>query len=122
MPLRQKRTTGGYHEREHYTGRPASFYGYGLAHSEYNKAGRDLHFYQIWVLPDKAGLPPSYEQKEFTENDFRNVLFPLASGQNHAGAVRFHTDAAIYRSRLDTHRKLELRTAPERKLLKRRKL
>ncbi len=90
--------------------------GTGLTHSEYNKAGRDLHFYQIWVLPDKAGLPPSYEQKGFTENDFRNVLFPLASGQNHVGAVRFHTDAAIYRSRLDARRKLELRTTPERKL------
>ena len=90
--------------------------GTGLTHSEFNKADRDLHFYQIWVLPDEAGLAPSYEQKEFKENDFRNVLFPLASGQNHAGAVRFHTDAAIYRSRLDAHRKLELRTAPERKL------
>lgn len=90
--------------------------GTGLTHSEYNDADRDLHFYQVWILPDVVGLPPSYEQKEFTEDDFKNVLFPLASGQNHAGAVSFHTDATIYRSRLDASRQLEHRPSSDRKL------
>jgi len=90
--------------------------GTGLTHSEYNQADRDLHFYQVWILPDEPGLIPSYEQKGFTEDDFKNVLFPLASGQNHAGAVSFHTDAAVYRSRLDAHRQLDHRTSPDRKL------
>jgi quercetin 2,3-dioxygenase len=90
--------------------------GTGLTHSEYNQSGRDLHFYQVWILPDEAGLLPSYEQKEFAEDDFKNVLFPLASGQNHAKAVSFHTDAAIYRSQLDARRQLEHRTLPDRKL------
>jgi redox-sensitive bicupin YhaK (pirin superfamily) len=90
--------------------------GTGLTHSEYNEADRNLHFYQIWILPDEVGLHPSYEQKEFTEDDFKNVLFPLASGQNHAGAVSFHTDAAIYRSWLDTSQQLDHRTSPDRKL------
>ena len=90
--------------------------GTGLTHSEYNEADRDLHFYQIWILPDEAGLLPSYEQKEFTEENFKNVLFPLASGQNHAEAVSFHTDAAIYRSRLDARRMLEHRTSSNRNL------
>lgn len=90
--------------------------GTGLTHSEYNDADRDLHFYQVWILPDVVGLPPSYEQKEFTEDDFKNVLFPLASGQNHARAVSFHTDAAIYRSRLDASRQLEYRPSSDRKL------
>lgn len=90
--------------------------GTGLTHSEYNQADRDLHFFQVWILPDEAGLPPSYEQKEFTEDDFKNVLFPLASGQNHARAVSFNTDAAIYRSRLDARQLLEHRTSPDRKL------
>jgi len=90
--------------------------GTGLTHSEYNEAGLDLHFYQVWILPDEAGLPPSYEQKEFMEDDFKNVLFPLASGQNHARTVSFHTDAAIYRSRLEARRQLEHRTSTDRKL------
>ena len=90
--------------------------GTGLTHSEYNEADRDLHFFQVWILPDEAGLPPSYEQKEFTEDDFKDVLFPLASGQNHARAVSFNTDATIYRSRLDARKLLEHRTSPDRKL------
>lgn len=90
--------------------------GTGLTHSEYNEADKDLHFYQVWILPDKADLSPSYEQKEFSEDDFKNVLFPMASGQNHAEAVYFNTDAVIYRSRLDALRRLEHRSSPDRNL------
>lgn len=90
--------------------------GTGLTHSEYNAADGDLHFYQIWILPDQAGLTPSYEQKKFAEANFRNVLFPLASGQGKDGAVSFHTDATIYRSQLEAGRQLVHNTSPDRKL------
>ena len=90
--------------------------GTGLTHSEYNEADQDLHFYQIWILPDQNGLVPSYEQKTYSETEFKNGLFPLASGQGHDGAVSFHTDAAIYRSQLDAGRQLEHDTAKYRKV------
>lgn len=90
--------------------------GTGLTHSEYNEADRDLHFYQIWILPDQRGLAPSYEQKKFDSANFKNVLFPVASGQDRPGAVSFHTDATIYRSQLDAGRRLEYPTAGNRKL------
>ena len=90
--------------------------GTGLTHSEYNAADQDLHFYQVWILPDQAGLAPSYEQKKYLEAEVRNVLFPLASGQNKAGAVSFHTDATIYRSQLEAGRQLQHHTSPGRKL------
>ena len=90
--------------------------GTGLTHSEYNEADRDLHFYQIWILPDQRGLAPSYEQKKFDSADFKNVLFPVASGQERAGAVSFHTDATIYRSQLDAGRRLDYPTPGNRKL------
>jgi redox-sensitive bicupin YhaK (pirin superfamily) len=90
--------------------------GTGLTHSEFNEADEDLHFYQVWILPDQARLAPSYEQKKFTEADFRNVLFPLASGQGKDGAVSFHTDATIYRSQLAAGRQLAHATAADRKL------
>ena len=90
--------------------------GTGLTHSEYNQGSEDLHFYQVWILPDEAGLKPSYEQKAYTEDEFENVLFPVASGQDQPGAVSFHTDATIYRSRLEAGRRLEHATRPDRSL------
>jgi len=90
--------------------------GTGLTHSEYNEAEEALHFYQVWILPDQAGLPPSYEQKQFDAADFKNTLFPVASGQGKEGAVSFHTDATIYRSHLEAGRQLEHVTQPDRKL------
>jgi len=90
--------------------------GTGLTHSEYNEADQDLHFYQIWILPDQGGLVPSYEQKRYSETEFENRLFPLASGQGHEGAVSFHTAAAIYRSKLEAGRQLEHQTDADRKL------
>ena len=90
--------------------------GTGVTHSEYNMSDQDLHLYQIWILPDQRGLTPSYEQKKFNSDDFKNVFFPLASGQNKSGAVSFHTDATIYRSLLDGGRRLEYITSEERKL------
>ncbi len=90
--------------------------GTGLTHSEYNEADEDLHFYQVWILPDQAGLSPSYEQKKYAEAEFKDVLFPLASGQNKAGAVSFHTDATIYRSQLAAGRQRQHPTQPDRKI------
>ena len=90
--------------------------GTGLTHSEYNDAEEDLHFFQVWIRPDVTGLAPSYEQKNYAETEFLNVLFPLASGQDKAGAVSFHTDATIYRSQLEAGRQLLHRTSTDRKL------
>ncbi len=90
--------------------------GTGLTHSEYNQADQDLHFYQIWIMPDQSGLAPSYEQKKFDSAEFKNVLFPLASGQERAGAVSFHTDATIYRSQLEAGQHLAYPTTLNRSL------
>lgn len=78
--------------------------GAGLTHSEFNLVRRPVHFHQIWILPDQAGLPPTYDQKSFTAADWHNRLLPVTSGQGHSGAVTFHTDAAIYRGELEPGR------------------
>lgn len=75
--------------------------GTGLTHSEFNLADEPVHFYQIWIIPDEAGLAPTYDQKTFTAKEWKNRLFPVASGQGISGAVTFHTDATIYRCALD---------------------
>ena len=75
--------------------------GTGLTHSEFNLADTPVHFYQIWIFPDKPGLQPTYDQKNFEPSEWKNRLFPVASGQVIPGAVTFHTDATIYRGDFD---------------------
>jgi redox-sensitive bicupin YhaK (pirin superfamily) len=78
--------------------------GTGLTHSEYNLADVAVHFYQIWIYPDQTGLSPTYDQKRYDADAWRNRLFLVASGQNIQEAVTFHTDATIYRCELASGR------------------
>lgn len=89
--------------------------GTGLSHSEYNEGETPVHFFQIWIYPDKAGITPAYEQKKFDPSSYRNTLLAVASGQGHSGAVSFHTDAAIFRSLLEAGHELQFETGAERK-------
>ncbi len=54
--------------------------GTGIAHSEFNASTTDpVHFLQIWFLPEKRGLAPGYEQKNFDAKTKRNTLRLVAS-------------------------------------------
>jgi redox-sensitive bicupin YhaK (pirin superfamily) len=90
--------------------------GTGLTHSEFNLGERPVHFFQIWVFPDRAGLEPSYDQRTFEPAHWRNRLAPVASGQGLPGAVTFHADATIYRSALDAGRSAGLDATAGRRL------
>jgi hypothetical protein len=88
--------------------------GTGVAHSEFNLADQPVHLYQIWMEPDAARLPPSYDQKHFAPEQWQNRLLPIASGRGLPDAVSFHTDATIYRSELDAGQKIDIITLKER--------
>ena len=90
--------------------------GTGLTHSEYNMSDSGLAFYQIWILPDIKGLNPSYEQKQFKNEDYKNILLPVASGLSIPDTVSFHTDATIYMSILDDEKIVKHSTSKERYL------
>jgi len=81
--------------------------GTGVMHSEFNLAGQPVHLYQIWMEPDVARLPPSYDQKHFMPGQWKNRLLPIASGRGLPDTVTFHTDATIYRAELDTGQKID---------------
>src|SRR6266403_2106303 len=54
--------------------------GTGVAHSEFNASKTDpVHLYQIWMLPEKQGLKPAYDQKNFSEAEKRGKLRLVAS-------------------------------------------
>ena len=90
--------------------------GTGLTHSEYNLGTDEIHLYQVWLLPGTHGLEPSYQQEAFDPKQWKNTLLPIASGQGHAGAVTFNTDAAIYRSELDSDHTVTHETQPDRRV------
>ncbi|MGH9840849.1 MAG: pirin family protein [Blastocatellia bacterium] len=75
--------------------------GTGVAHSEFNDSETEpVRLLQMWVLPEHAGLVPSYEQKQFTPEQRAGVLLPIASGGEAPGAVKIHQDATFYVSHL----------------------
>ncbi|MBS1789987.1 MAG: pirin family protein [Acidobacteria bacterium] len=75
--------------------------GTAIAHSEFNASQTEpTRLLQIWVMPERAGLKPSYEQKQFTTEQRAGVLLPIASGQDVSGGVKIHQDTTFYVSRL----------------------
>jgi redox-sensitive bicupin YhaK (pirin superfamily) len=83
--------------------------GRGIAHSEYNHAAdRTTHFLQIWILPDRAGLQPGYEQKAFSAEDKRGRLRLVAAPDGREGAVQLNADASIRAGLFDGAERAEL--------------
>ena len=76
--------------------------GTGVMHSEFN-ASKDelLHLLQIWILPDRGGLAPSYEQKSYPDAERRGKLRLVASRDGLEGSVTIHQDASIHATLLD---------------------
>lgn len=71
--------------------------GTGIRHSEYNHSKESpVHFLQIWIEPEKAGIAPGYEQRQFTPDAKRGKLALVASRDGRAGSVTIHADASIY--------------------------
>jgi redox-sensitive bicupin YhaK (pirin superfamily) len=88
--------------------------GRGVRHSEMNpSATADVHLVQMWVLPDTAGIEPSYEQRDLSDALARNAIVPVASGRGHDGAVVIHQrDAVLWVARLDAGAEVTVPDAP----------
>jgi hypothetical protein len=75
--------------------------GRGIRHSEYNPSATETaHLLQIWILPEKQGLEPSYEQKSFPESEKRGNLRLIASSDGAEGSVKINQDAKLFVSLL----------------------
>lgn len=75
--------------------------GTGIRHSEFNPSDQqEVHLYQIWLLPGRRGLKPSYEQKAFSEEERRGRLRLVASPTGEEGSLLIHQDARLYLSTL----------------------
>jgi redox-sensitive bicupin YhaK (pirin superfamily) len=89
--------------------------GTGVVHSEANVSKVEpLHLLQIWILPERRGLAPGYEQTTFQEAALHGRLRLLASRDGRVGSVTVHQDAAILAAKLAPGDRVEHALAPGR--------
>ena len=82
--------------------------GRGVVHSEQNASATEpVHFLQIWVLPEKAGLPSGYEQTTFSDAEKRGRLRLVVSRDGAEGSVKIQQDAKVYASLLAPGERVE---------------
>lgn len=75
--------------------------GTGIRHSEFNHSKTEVvHFLQIWIVPEREGLEPGYEQKTFDPAPSRGALQLIASRDGRGGSLTIHQDTDLYVTRL----------------------
>ncbi len=70
--------------------------GAGVNHSERNGSRIEpVHFLQIWILPERAGLAPGYEQRSYPASERRGTLRLVGSRDGAEGSVTVHQDVRV---------------------------
>jgi redox-sensitive bicupin YhaK (pirin superfamily) len=88
--------------------------GTGVLHSEMNRFDQELHLLQIWILPEREGLKPSYEQKAFPEKERQGRFRVVASPDGREGSVTVHQDVTLHSTLLGKGEKAEYTLKPGR--------
>lgn len=82
--------------------------GTGISHSEYNASKENpVHFLQIWVLPEKQGIEPGYEQTYVGPEETQGKLRLVGSPDGREGSVTIHQDVNLYAARLNTNEHID---------------
>jgi len=90
--------------------------GTGIRHSEFNASRTEpVHFLQIWILPERDGLPPGYEQKAFPVSERAGRLRLVGARDGREGSVTIHQDVDLYASILATGETAAFELRPHRK-------
>ena len=89
--------------------------GTGIRHSEFNHSKTEpVHFLQIWIAPERDGLPPGYEQRSFA-GDITGGLRLIGSRNGRDGSIVVHQDADVWSARLARDQEIELPAAAGRR-------
>jgi redox-sensitive bicupin YhaK (pirin superfamily) len=88
--------------------------GAGILHSEMNpSAYEDVHFVQMWVVPDTESAPPAYAQLDLNDELGKGGLVPVASGRGHDAAIPIRQrDATLWAGRLQPGETVTVPDAP----------
>lgn len=87
--------------------------GTGISHSEYNASKSEkVHLLQIWIIPEKKGLKPGYEQKSIPL--ISNQWQLIAAREPEGNAVAIHQDVKLFLAKLTVAKSLEYQIIPNR--------
>jgi quercetin 2,3-dioxygenase len=76
--------------------------GTGVLHSEFNASREELvHFLQIWIVPDRKGVVPRYQQRHFTPDEKRGRLRLIISPDGADGSLSVYQDVRVYAGLFD---------------------
>lgn len=82
--------------------------GSGITHSEFNPSkDADTHFYQIWIIPNKNGLKPTYQQRQFNFSS-ETELQLIASNNKEDSALFINQDAKVYKANIEAKKNMAL--------------
>lgn len=91
--------------------------GTGVRHSEMNDLkDRVTHFLQIWILPEKVGMEPSYGQKDFSNTFACSDMILVASRDGRNGTITMNQDVDMYVTKAEDKGEKHLKTYPHRHL------
>ena len=89
--------------------------GTGVTHSEFNASKTEpVHLYQIWMMPDKRGHKPAYDQKTFSDAEKRGKLRLVASPDGREGSVKIRQNNELYATVLGAGESVKHSLKPER--------
>jgi quercetin 2,3-dioxygenase len=90
--------------------------GTGIRHSEFNHSKTEpVHFLQIWIVPDREGIAPRYEQKRFSDEEKRGRLRLVGSSDGRDGSIVIHQDVQMFAALLDAGAHVTSETASGRR-------
>jgi hypothetical protein len=88
--------------------------GRGISHSEFNASDEEpVHFLQIWIVPDKAGVEPRYAEWQPSPETADQPLTLLASPNGDEGSVPIHQKARLYLGRLAPGQSADFELSPK---------
>ncbi len=88
--------------------------GTGVQHSEFNPLEKtSCHLLQIWITPEKRGVPPSYAQKSFAEELSTRDLVLVVSREGRDGSLTMNQDVDLYAAEWTAARAVEFNLAPK---------
>ncbi len=91
--------------------------GHGITHSEFNPSSTNhTRFFQIWILPNKKNLNPSYSAKHFQKDKMENKMKLLVSGTGKDDSLKIYQDAEIFRCFINSDITVSYDIPPNRKI------